>query len=184
MYKKKKNISYTPQQNKYKVKTMTKFEEHKTQYGFKQETNNHAEAIIRNDVIVNHTALINDLMHEKGWLEETSNLYLSDETLKERYSIEYADFLRELLDESETLDEASLTQEMEAMDKLRDWAQDNGYDVQEPLEWWQVTQWLYNHLRNLGEPVLDVEYGYFWGRTCSGQHILLDGTIQKIVEGL
>ena len=103
------------------LKHLKKFEEHKTQYGFKQETNRHAEAIIRNDIIVNHTALINDLMHEKGWLEETSNLYLSDETLKERYSIEYADFLRELLDESETLDEASLTQEMEATDKLRDW---------------------------------------------------------------
>lgn len=184
MYKKKKNISYTPQQNKYKVKTMTKFKEHKTQYGFKQEINDFADKIINNDIIVCHTSLINDLMHEKGWLEETANLYLSDETLKENYSIEYADFLRELLDESETLDEANLTQEMEAMDKLRDWAQYNGYDVQEPLEWYQVTRWLHDKLEALGQPTLDVEYGYFWGRTCSGQHILLDGTIQKIVEGL
>ena len=98
---------------------MKKFEEHKTQYGFKQETNNHAEAIIRNDIIVNHTALINDLMHEKGWMEETANLYLDDETLKEQYSVEYAEFLREYLDESETLDEASSTSEACAMDDLR-----------------------------------------------------------------
>jgi hypothetical protein len=184
MYKKKKTLLIHHNKTIYKVKTMTKFKEHKTQYGFKQETNNHAEHIIRNDIIVNHTALINDLMHEKGWLEETSNLYLSDEALKEQYAVEYADFLRELLDESETLDEASHTQEMEATDKLRDWAQDNNCDTQEPLEWWQVTQYLYEKLRNIGEPVLDTEYGYFWGRTCSGQHILLDGTIQKIVKGL
>jgi len=35
---------------------------------------------------------------------------------------------------------------------------------------------------SLGEPILESDYGTWWGRTCTGQAIQLDGTIQKIVE--
>jgi len=56
----------------------------------------------------------------------------------------------------------------------------NYQDPQEIFEWWAVTEWLGNKLMESGEPVLSNDYGYWWGRTCTGQAIILDGTIQKI----
>jgi len=58
-----------------------------------------------------------------------------------------------------------------------------GVGYQEVFEWWRVTDYLCGKLRNAGEPVIDNEYGCWWGRTCTGQAIILDGTIQRIVEG-
>lgn len=48
-------------------------------------------------------------------------------------------------------------------------------------EWWLVSEWLADKLNELNQPVLSNEYGVWWGRTCSGQAIILDGTIQQIV---
>lgn len=58
---------------------------------------------------------------------------------------------------------------------------DNG-DITEPevLEWYAITSWLAGELQGIGEIVIGNGYGYFWGRTCSGQSMLLDGTLQKI----
>jgi len=55
---------------------------------------------------------------------------------------------------------------------------------QEVFEWWLVTRWLAEELRAIGEPVLDNGFGYWWGRSCTGQAILLDGTLQVIAERL
>ena len=55
-------------------------------------------------------------------------------------------------------------------------------EPQDIMEWWAVTEWLANHLIDIGEPVLDSDYGVWWGRTCSGQAIDMDGTIQRIVR--
>jgi len=54
-------------------------------------------------------------------------------------------------------------------------SEDEHYN-QEPLEWWRVSKWACEQLRAVGEPVLDNDYGYWWGRTCSGQSIELDPT--------
>ncbi len=53
-------------------------------------------------------------------------------------------------------------------------------ELQEIYEWWQITYWLARELEKLGEPILYADCSYYWGRTCTGQHILLDGTIQQI----
>jgi len=53
---------------------------------------------------------------------------------------------------------------------------------QEVFEWWAVTDWLARHLDAIGEPVLMNDYGNWWGRTCTGQIIMLDGTLQKIAR--
>lgn len=55
---------------------------------------------------------------------------------------------------------------------------DIGYH--EILEWWIVDNWQCRHLADLGECVLTANGLNFWGRTCSGQAIALDGTFQKI----
>lgn len=62
--------------------------------------------------------------------------------------------------------------------------QEAGDDYQEIYEWWFVSRWLYEDLRKAGEPVLDSDYGYLWGRTCTGQAIFLDAVIQNIFDKL
>lgn len=50
------------------------------------------------------------------------------------------------------------------------------------LEWWRISDALARHLVRIGEPVLRNDFGAWWGRTCSGQDILMDGTIQRLLS--
>ena len=61
-------------------------------------------------------------------------------------------------------------------------ARDNGEDTQEIFEWWIVSNWLLEKLEAHGEPVLKTELGDWWGRTCTGQAILLDSVIETIYK--
>jgi hypothetical protein len=61
---------------------------------------------------------------------------------------------------------------------------DGETEPQEIFEWWLVTDWLADKLSAIGEPVLRSDYGTWWGRTCTGQSIMLDGTLQKIAKSL
>lgn len=68
------------------------------------------------------------------------------------------------------------------IDGLDEWRQavtDNAAP-REVLEWWLVTSWLCWELSSIGEPIIDNDYGTWWGRTCSGQGVIMDGTLQKI----
>ena len=56
-----------------------------------------------------------------------------------------------------------------------------GIDI---LEWYIVDNFIAKKLEGLGEAVLYANGLNFWGRTCSGQAIVLDGTIQKIYREL
>ena len=51
-------------------------------------------------------------------------------------------------------------------------------------EWWLVNDWFIEKLRAEGEPILENDYGTWWGRTCTGQAIFLDYVIEKIYDGL
>jgi len=55
---------------------------------------------------------------------------------------------------------------------------------QEIFEWWIVTDFLYRKLKALNEPVLAWGNNYYWGRTCTGQAILLDRVIDVICKEL
>jgi len=57
-------------------------------------------------------------------------------------------------------------------------------EQQEVYEWYLVSEWLAKKLDSHGEPVLYGEYNYYWGRTCTGQSIILDGTFQKIAQSI
>lgn len=57
-------------------------------------------------------------------------------------------------------------------------------EPQEIFEWWLVTPWLAKELRAVGQPIIDNDFGSWWGRTCTGQSILLDGTLQRIAARL
>ena len=59
----------------------------------------------------------------------------------------------------------------------REYAQDNPAEV---YEWWRVSSWLCSQLDKIGEVTIDNGYGHWWGRTCTGQGYIMDGTLQKI----
>jgi hypothetical protein len=54
--------------------------------------------------------------------------------------------------------------------------------AQEIYEWWIVSDWLVIMLRKAGEPILNNDYGTWWGRCSTGQAILLDGVIEAIYD--
>lgn len=52
----------------------------------------------------------------------------------------------------------------------------------EVMEWWLVTDWLAERLKEQGEVIID-DYGCcWWGRTCSGQAIYMDAVMTDIVR--
>lgn len=69
----------------------------------------------------------------------------------------------------------------EYLDELREvcteYAQENPAAV---YEWYLVDSWLCRQLHEIGEVTIDNGYGHFWGRTCTGQALIMDGTLQEI----
>ena len=51
---------------------------------------------------------------------------------------------------------------------------------QEVYEWWIVSNWMMEKLRARGEVV--IPHLNIWGRTCTGQAILLDGVVSRICK--
>lgn len=105
--------------------------------------------------------------------ENFENLYI-DNTLKIE---ELEDRIADIEDESDSEEVEELEEQIEELKKEEE-------EVQEILEFWKISEWLYYKLREQGEPVLDSDFGYYWGRTCSGQSITMDYCIRKIVEEL
>lgn len=50
----------------------------------------------------------------------------------------------------------------------------------EVLEWWLVTPFLAEQLKNENEIIVEAHDCYWWGRTCSGQAIYMDAVIAGI----
>ncbi len=57
---------------------------------------------------------------------------------------------------------------------------DNGEAMQDIYEYWIVSEWFFDKLKELNEPVIEWGGLYIWGRTCTGQAICLDYTIDEI----
>ncbi len=52
----------------------------------------------------------------------------------------------------------------------------------EVLEWWLVTPYMAELLKEKGEVILSDYDCSWWGRTTSGQALYMDGVIQEIAE--
>lgn len=54
----------------------------------------------------------------------------------------------------------------------------------EIAEYWLISEDLYNHLKDLGEPVLSLNDNdlFIWGRITCGQSTYIDGEIRTIVK--
>lgn len=90
-----------------------------------------------------------------------------------------ADSLIEYLREKEAEIEWEYTPEKEEDDD-----EDYKPDFPEIFQHWIISEWLYNRMKEYNiAPVVYVEevHLFFWGRTCCGQTILMDGTLQDVI---
>lgn len=122
------------------------------------------QAFVDREVIMLASQLVVDLIKSSMYdnkifggieLDNIENLYITDDATAKEYGYD----------------------SLEAM-------QESGEDQQEIFEWWFVTEWFYQQLRKRNQPVLKSDYGYLWGRTCTGQVIYMDGVIEKIYDDL
>ena len=93
---------------------------------------------------------------------------LDDDELKELLKDEYGYSDSDL----EDLDHDDLVNEV-----------DSNWEFPEIYEYWAVSDWLARKLEGYGEIVIDC-YPTIWGRCTTGQAILLDSVIVKIVKDL
>lgn len=121
------------------------------------------------------------------WFENVVNLHTPIETCKH----EYFDYVKENLSDSFS----------DLKDALREWVENEGDDnyspydnyyneyiehlrdqqeMQDVMQWFIVSDWLASKLIEIGEPVLSTDNHTLWGRTCYGQSLELDGTLQKV----
>jgi hypothetical protein len=72
---------------------------------------------------------------------------------------------------------------LDGLDDWRDAVRDNA-EPREIYEWWRVSKWLAEKLHEIDQPTLENDYGYWWGRTCTGQAILMDRTLQDVARNI
>lgn len=58
------------------------------------------------------------------------------------------------------------------------------WNCKEIYEWWSVTGWLAEKLKSHDEPVIDNDFGCWWGRCTTGQAIKMDWIIDQIAKDL
>ncbi len=52
----------------------------------------------------------------------------------------------------------------------------------EVMEWWLVTRWLADQLKEQNEVIIEDCGCFWWGRRCCGQAIYMDAVMTDIVE--
>lgn len=132
--------------------------------------------------------------------DDIENLYINNEDeieeLQEKNENlqEQIDELSDEIDNDNTLDDSliadrekqiqNLEQEIEEIDNKIEELKLEQEEPQEIYEWWLITSWFADKLRGYNEPIIDNDYGIWWGRGTSGQAILLDYVISKICEDM
>lgn len=94
--------------------------------------------------------------------------------------------LQEQVDKLEELDELTEEQEKQLED-LNDKIEELENEQEEPnevYEWWSVTDWFADKLKEKGKVVVSDGWNSYWGRCTTGQAILLDGVISEIAEDM
>ena len=114
-------------------------------------------------ILRNQSSLINDLdkLEVEGFLyEDIENLFMTDEEIIKWH-----------------LDDIEIEGKEITAEDLDDFRYDNPKEI---YEWYLVSDWFIDKLREINEPVLDNNYGEYWGRCCTGQAICLDYSIQEL----
>ena len=117
---------------------------------------------IQNHIYRNQTALVIELQEKNVYgfhFDDIENLYMTDEEILYLYD-----------------DLSGLVTDQELIDEVRN----NGEDMNEIFEWYLVSDWFLDRLREINEPIIDNDYGEYWGRCGTGQAIYLDHNIQEL----
>ena len=117
---------------------------------------------IQDHIYRNQSSLITHLQENfvEGFnLDDIENLYMTDKEILYLYSD-----LNDLVTDQELIDEV----------------RNNGEDMNEIFEWYLISDWFLDRLREINEPIIDNDYGEYWGRCCTGQAICLDHNIQEL----
>lgn len=120
---------------------------------------------IRPHIYRNQSSLVTDLMQEEihgFYYGDIENLYLTDEEI-----IKYH------------FDDIKLNQDSKEInpDMLNEYKYDNPKEI---YEWYLVSNWFFDRLREINEPIINNDYGEYWGRCATGQAICLDYDIQEL----
>ena len=83
------------------------------------------------------------------------------------------------MNDNEEISDVTYVRNLEAIDKAEYEFDQLEMEMQEVLEWWAVSDFLLGKLKANNEVVIDTTPN-IWGRTCSGQAILLDSVITRI----
>lgn len=146
--------------------------------------------IVEHDEIVNqyidNSDKIEEIEEEIEKLEdEKSNLESAYDDLDDAYAKldendeEGEKAIRLKMDANEQ-EQKALEEKIEELEEKKEKLEDEQSKPQEVMEWWVVSSWLANHLEEMGEVLLKSDYETWWGRTCSGQSISLDHTMEEL----
>jgi hypothetical protein len=139
-------------------------------YGLDPELDRRAERLIRNEVLACQTGLVEHLLSRSE--DPEAHLSLDDAANLTRPVCPCCSE-DALIDE-----ESSPDYRCTSCGSYFDYPEDEPQDV---LEWWLVSSYLATELEERGEPIATDGHSCWWGRTCSGQSILLDGIMQRII---
>ena len=117
---------------------------------------------IKPHIYRNQSSLITHLQENyvEGFnFDDIENLYMSDEEI-----LKYMGSYDEDMSDQEIIDEV----------------RNNGEDMNEIFEWYLISDWFLARLREINEPIIENNYGDYWGRCCTGQSICLDHNIQEL----
>jgi hypothetical protein len=150
-------------------------------YGLDPEIDKRAERLIRNEVLACQTGLVDDLLSRSddpeahlSW-DDAANLTRPVCPCCSEATLEDEDAAGEPLKDSDGVPyDYRCTSCGEFFD-------DPEHEPQDVLEWWLVSSYLASELEERGEPIATDGHSHWWGRTCSGQAIVLDGIIQQII---
>lgn len=144
-----------------------------------------AERLLDTDVLCCDSTLVGALMELHGhgdlgaafaW-DEVENLYPDPDTMTPEEMRTYVEERGGDVPEVPADDDDYGDYVRALEDAVRDCA-----EPAEVYEWWRVSSWLCRTLREAGEVVLDNDYGCWWGRQCTGQAVLMDGTLQRVAR--
>ena len=150
------------------------------------------EEFIKNEVYCCASSLIYQLQEDGHYQDDIMEFSYKEglrkedliEEIKENYEEELKEYIENTF--TEITDIEDLNEE-----ELRELADDLNIDIdnftepEEALEHWIVSGWLAGKLEEYGELITKDFLGLtIWGRTCSGQAIMLDYVISKICDDL
>jgi len=116
--------------------------------------------------------VIGEKLWFEGGTEEDKEKFLEEFERLEEESVE--------LLEKEEISEETHERNLELIQEAKEMFEEIGSEPQDIMEWWAVSGWLYDKLQEKGQPVVDAGSCKVWGRTATGQAILLDYVITQI----